>query len=972
MPPALANNRDLPSKEKGLFRELLTLYETRQLKKALKTSELILKKFPQHGETLAMKGLVCVHLGRREEGLDIIKDGAKKDLKSHIVWHVFGLVQKGEKNWAQAATSYSMGLRFDKDNQALLRDLAHLQTQLRQYDALIESRRVLLRSRPNLHQNWTALAVAFHLAGDLKSSEKILKTYSGMVKNIPDYDYSHSEILLYHVQILYELAAKSTDSAEKRESLQTAVGILDASAKSRAIVDRTRRMEWRALLLTALSAVPPEQTNGKAKLLENGEEDTEAKEDEKTEEPAQPYEWKLTVEAEEAWMNLIDHNSDNADYYRGYLQINSTTPQDPLILFEKLQSLSELYPKARLPHRMALDYASDSSSPTFTELVTPYLKSGLEKGIPSLFTEIKALYADASKRTSIESVVSAILSEVENGKGDPSTELWTLVFLGRHHAHLASTSKSWKTRQEHGKTAYTFLDRALLHTPTLPETHIHLAQLHKHLHDPSTAALHAQYARLLDAQDRFLNTKTAKFLFRAGQVEEGEKVLSLFTRGDAKDDLVDMQSLFFAVEEASAYLSEALGGLWTVQGRESHGLKGKIRDLGRAIKRVDGVVRIFSAFADEQYDFHGYSLRKSNLQTYIDLVRWESTLHLHPEYIRAMVTGICVIVGAFDEPVLVSDGPGEGGQKLTDEEKKAKKKAAKKAAKTQFKERAPDLEAKKGNTPSSNEDKGLEPPAPTDNDPEGVAFLQAAVKSENKKDLLDKGWKWLVPVLTLLDSVYEDGSRDKVKLSSEWEKKIWEVVYDLSIRRGKWLVAVKALRYLKIVGGDQDVELRWRIIDLATRALREQPSAPISEAFKTAFDGLLSSEHTASNDTLLQWNSSLLQEGTQDARNHLCVAKGSVLLGDDATTISQLLLGTIKNEEIEMDVPTAKKIRQFLIHTLSLPDAAEEFRIAGEARWGETSIAFKSDEEQKELGSRLVGLTVKNLDTRGDIEETVA
>ena len=41
--------RLLPSKESSLFRELLNLYETRQLKKGQKTADQILKKFPEHG-----------------------------------------------------------------------------------------------------------------------------------------------------------------------------------------------------------------------------------------------------------------------------------------------------------------------------------------------------------------------------------------------------------------------------------------------------------------------------------------------------------------------------------------------------------------------------------------------------------------------------------------------------------------------------------------------------------------------------------------------------------------------------------------------------------------------------------------------------------------------------------------------------------------------------------------------------------
>lgn len=46
---ALAKKNALPLKEAGLFKELLSQYENRLLKKGLKTAEQILKKFPEHG-----------------------------------------------------------------------------------------------------------------------------------------------------------------------------------------------------------------------------------------------------------------------------------------------------------------------------------------------------------------------------------------------------------------------------------------------------------------------------------------------------------------------------------------------------------------------------------------------------------------------------------------------------------------------------------------------------------------------------------------------------------------------------------------------------------------------------------------------------------------------------------------------------------------------------------------------------------
>jgi len=45
----------LPTKEQSLFKQVVKFYETKQYKKAIKAAEQVLKKFPDHGETLAMK-----------------------------------------------------------------------------------------------------------------------------------------------------------------------------------------------------------------------------------------------------------------------------------------------------------------------------------------------------------------------------------------------------------------------------------------------------------------------------------------------------------------------------------------------------------------------------------------------------------------------------------------------------------------------------------------------------------------------------------------------------------------------------------------------------------------------------------------------------------------------------------------------------------------------------------------------------
>lgn len=50
----------------------------------------MLKKFPEHGETLAMKGLTLNCLDRKAEAYDYVRRGLKADLRSYMCWHVYG------------------------------------------------------------------------------------------------------------------------------------------------------------------------------------------------------------------------------------------------------------------------------------------------------------------------------------------------------------------------------------------------------------------------------------------------------------------------------------------------------------------------------------------------------------------------------------------------------------------------------------------------------------------------------------------------------------------------------------------------------------------------------------------------------------------------------------------------------------------------------------------------------------------
>lgn len=120
----------LPKKEQELFRTVVNCYETKKYKKGMKNADIILKKYPSHGETLAMKGLITNCLGQKAEAYELVKLGVRNGVKSHICWHVFGLLHKSDKNLKEASKCYLNALRIDPGNQNILRDLSALQVQV--------------------------------------------------------------------------------------------------------------------------------------------------------------------------------------------------------------------------------------------------------------------------------------------------------------------------------------------------------------------------------------------------------------------------------------------------------------------------------------------------------------------------------------------------------------------------------------------------------------------------------------------------------------------------------------------------------------------------------------------------------------------------------------------------------------------------------------------------------------------------
>lgn len=125
------------------------------------------------------------------------------------------------------------------------------------------------------------------------------------------------------------------------------------------------------------------------------------------------------------------------------------------------------------------------------------------------------------------------------------------------------------------------------------------------------------YARLLDLQDRYVNSKATKYYLRSDNIDRAVATIFLFTKKDVDpvEDLVEMQSFWFINALAEAH--ERLG---------NHAM---------ALKYFHVVDRTFADVYDDQFDFHSYSIRKCVLRAYVEMIQFEDSLHKHPYFRRA-------------------------------------------------------------------------------------------------------------------------------------------------------------------------------------------------------------------------------------------------------------------------------------------------------------------------------------------------
>ncbi|XP_040137395.1 N-alpha-acetyltransferase 16, NatA auxiliary subunit isoform X6 [Ictidomys tridecemlineatus] len=337
-------NVQLPPKESNLFKRILKCYEQKQYKNCLKFCKMILSnpKFAEHGETLAMKGLTLNCLGKKEEAYEFVRKGLRNDVKSHVCWHVYGLLQRSDKKYDEAIKCYRNALKLDKDNLQILRDLSLLQIQMRDLEGYRETRYQLLQLRPTQRASWIGYAIAYHLLKDYDMALKLLEEFRQTQQVPPNkIDYEYSELILYQNQVMRE-ADLFQESLEHIETYE------------KQICDKLLVEEIKGEILLKL---------GRLK------------------------------DASEVFKNLIDRNAENWYYYEGLEKaLQPSTWEERLQIYEEI---SKQHPRAISPRRLPLNLIPGEK---FRELMDKFLRANFSKGCPPLFTTLKSLYCNTEKR----------------------------------------------------------------------------------------------------------------------------------------------------------------------------------------------------------------------------------------------------------------------------------------------------------------------------------------------------------------------------------------------------------------------------------------------------------------------------------------------------------------------------------------------------------------------------------------------
>ena len=570
-----------------------------------------------------MKGLLLNSLDKKEEAYKLGREGLKRNLKSHVCWHVLGLIYRSDRNYAEASKCYKSALRMDPGNNQIMRDLSLLQLHERDLVGYADTRRQLLAAKPSFKQNWLSYAVSEHLRGSPSSALDVLQrmdtTFADQEEDTGKYEVS--EMIMYKASLWVEAG-----------NVDNAVALL----MNPLIVDHVGKLE----MLTHLYYIKRDMESCKSSLTELI----------KVNATHEGYLLTLlsvldvisprpSAEQVKKWLRLGDTSfcasRDWSTVTREKLNVGKRsvkvlTESTGVVLrgfkvkdssaFEivaKLAAVKAEYIGGKCDQFDLITlYLLPSDSSEFVNALTSFVQMKLNKGVPSTFKMLKGLYAQSTQKGE---AVKAVLSSLVKGKASPESPVlktFALFALAQHFDFVGEF--------EHALESVT---QALELTPTLIDLYVLKGKILKHSGDLAGSSVALESAREMDLADRYLNSKSVKALLRIGEVDKAAKTVMLFSKDTAnieKSNLTEMQCMWYELE-----LGKALAA------------KGSV---SKALNVWADTRKHYDDMAEDEFDFAFYCLRKMTLRAYIDFLRLEDKLTGHWFYRRMAKESVAVLL----------------------------------------------------------------------------------------------------------------------------------------------------------------------------------------------------------------------------------------------------------------------------------------------------------------------------------------
>lgn len=791
--------QQLPAKDQAVFRSIVKFYEQKQYKKGLKAADSILKKHPDHGETLCMKGLTLSYLDKKEEAYELVRKGLKMDVKSHVCWHVYGLLHRQDREYSEAIKCYHQALRRDADNLQILRDLSLLQIHQRDLIGFAETRRKLLQVKPGNRLHWVGYAVAEHLCKNHEFAWNCIDHFEKTFKDDTVTPYENSELHLYKATIMEE-AGKYEEALETLKQQESQIvdklGLLEMKGRICMFLHRYdeaaeiyRRLvklnpEHHVYILAYMANLPkfhrfwpalPAPVEGQNGVDEAAKGSSEAKVPSTIcSFPASMHPLGMPIWGWLPPQHALKPNRRMTIGHRmhkrrvdSYEPLCELTEDEERLVIDFFEGLQRDHPSSDSLKRIPLYFLTGRR---FQKRLDSYLRSRLRKGVPSLFRMLRGLYFQKGKpeliQELLEQYVQCLEEEVpwfgpvpsEEGSGEavrlppkmgedepPSSLLFTHMVLAEHYNFMGDTTK-----------ALGHADAAIKHTPTLVEIYACKAKILRHAGDLEESANCAEEVRKMDLADRFLNTQCVRALLRKDDTKQGmEKALLFSKEPDSPEaaNLHDMQCMWYESAVGRSYCRQ--------------------KKPGKALKKFNETFKHFNDIAEDQFDFHNYCLRKTTLKAYVAMLRMQERLYSHKFYRRASRDAIRIYLQLFDDKVRAeAEGAAAGGSAGQEAELSAaeKKKQKHKLKREKAKEESVPSKASNETTKSASGK-----PRKVDDDPEGEKLLE--------KDPMEEASKLVRTLVTYCDLdmathvlTYEVFSRQgKLVLSLHALRRIWEL-----------------------------------------------------------------------------------------------------------------------------------------------------------------------------------------------------